>query len=77
MGAFVMNRLFLGIMAVAGGVVLSLAAGEVHSEDASPIFGVTIPDGYRRWQMVAPAEEAAPLDELRVVLGNSFAFRGA
>lgn len=37
---------------------------------ASPIYGVTIPAGYRKWQLIAPAEEAAPLDELRVVLGN-------
>lgn len=37
---------------------------------ASPIYGVTIPSGYRKWQLIAPAEEAAPLDELRVVLGN-------
>ncbi len=38
--------------------------------DASPIYGVTIPDGYRKWQFIAPAHETAPLDELRVVLGN-------
>ncbi|MBJ9654026.1 cytochrome P460 family protein [Burkholderia multivorans] len=42
---------------------------------ASPIYGVTIPSGYRKWEMVAPAEEAAPLDELRVVLGNPVAIR--
>ena len=42
---------------------------------ASPIYGVTIPDGYRKWQMIAPAEEAAPLDELRVVLGNPAAIK--
>jgi hypothetical protein len=41
----------------------------------SPIYGVTIPDGYRTWQMIAPAEEAAPLDELRVVLGNPAAIK--
>lgn len=37
---------------------------------ASPIFGVTIPDGYRQWQFIAPAIEAAPLNELRTVVGN-------
>lgn len=42
---------------------------------ASPIYGVTIPKGYREWQMIAPAAEAAPLDELRVVLGNETAIR--
>ncbi len=41
--------------------------------DASPIFGVTIPPGYRQWELVAPAEEAAPLDELRAVVGNKSA----
>jgi len=40
-----------------------------------PIHGVTIPLGYRKWEMVAPADEAAPLDELRVVLGNPAAIR--
>ena len=38
---------------------------------ASPIYGVSIPDGYRRWELVAPAHETDPLDELRAVLGNA------
>lgn len=40
---------------------------------ASPIFGVTVPDGYRQWQLIAPAQEAEPLNELRAVLGNETA----
>lgn len=40
---------------------------------ASPIYGVTVPDGYRKWELIAPAREAAPFDELRVVLGNDVA----
>lgn len=39
----------------------------------SPIFGVAIPEGYRRWELVAPAQEAEPLNELRAVLGNATA----
>jgi hypothetical protein len=42
-------------------------------DEASPIFGVTIPRGYRQWELIAPAEEAAPLDELRAILGNKSA----
>src|ERR1700722_3746395 len=42
-------------------------------DTASPIFGVTIPEGYRQWELIAPAEEAAPLNELRTVLGNKTA----
>ena len=40
---------------------------------ASPIFGVTIPGGYKQWELIAPAEEAAPLNELRAVIGNQTA----
>jgi hypothetical protein len=38
--------------------------------EASPIDGVTIPDGYRGWELIAPAQEGEPLDELRAVVGN-------
>ncbi|WP_008541297.1 MULTISPECIES: cytochrome P460 family protein [unclassified Bradyrhizobium] len=47
--------------------------GEKSAADASPIFGVTIPPGYKQWELIAPAEEAAPLDELRAVIGNQTA----
>lgn len=38
----------------------------------SPIYGVTIPAGYRQWKMAAPSYEAG-LHELRVTLGNPMA----
>ena len=41
----------------------------------SPIYGVTLPQGYRAWELIAPAHEAAPLDELRAVLGNQTALK--
>jgi hypothetical protein len=59
------------VMLVAGANQVTLAADATPA--ASPIYGVTIPQGYREWQMIAPAAEAAPLDELRVVLGNPLA----
>jgi hypothetical protein len=42
---------------------------------ASPIYGVKIPDGYRRWVLIAPAQEAEPLNELRAVVGNDLAIK--
>ena len=51
-------------------------ANGTDSKAASPIYGVTIPDGYRNWELIAPAQEAAPLNELRAVLGNRVAIRG-
>ncbi|MBR0949185.1 cytochrome P460 family protein [Bradyrhizobium canariense] len=50
-------------------VTIALAEGPTTA-DASPIFGVTVPEGYKQWELIAPAEEAAPLDELRAVVGN-------
>ncbi len=41
---------------------------------SSPIYGVEIPPGYRRWEVIAPSHEAG-LDELRLILGNSVAMR--
>ena len=43
--------------------------------EASPIFGVTIPAGYRQWELVAPSQETGRLDELRAILGNSTAMK--
>lgn len=53
-------------------VTIASAEGPATA-DASPIFGVTIPSGYKQWVLIAPAEEAAPLDELRAVVGNQTA----
>ncbi len=75
-----MKSVSLGLLAgcVASSVlaVMALAAGEPPSaRNASPIYGVTIPQGYRQWELIAPAQEAAPLDELRAVLGNDVAIK--
>jgi hypothetical protein len=45
------------------------APGRADGDGASPIFGVTIPDGYRQWELVAPSHEPAPLDEPRAIVG--------
>jgi hypothetical protein len=54
-------------------VATFVAGANTTSKSASPIYGVTIPGGYRQWQLIAPAQEAAPLNELRAVLGNAIA----
>ena len=59
-----------GVFAVAASAAEE-ATGTAKTSDASPIYGVTIPKGYRQWQLIAPAIEAEPLNELRVVLGNT------
>jgi hypothetical protein len=46
-------------------------------EAASPIYGVTIPAGYRQWQAVAPSEEAGQLNEIRIIFGNAIAMKAS
>ncbi len=51
------------------------ARADEPGKNASPIYGVTVPDGYRQWEMIAPSEEAGLLNELRVILGNPTAVK--
>ena len=62
------------VMAACGGVLTMLARGEA-ADDSSPIFGVTIPAGYRTWELIAPSHEADGFNELRGILGNAVAMK--
>ena len=61
------------VAAVSVTAVVTLTGGA--GDTASPIYGVTIPAGYRGWEVIAPSEEAGSLDELRVILGNAIAIK--
>ncbi|MGF6496291.1 hypothetical protein ABIE56_004495 [Luteibacter sp. 621] len=72
-----MNRSLVALFAIAAGSFATAVTLAASKEDVarSPIYGVTIPEGYRHWEMIAPAHETPPLDELRVVLGNDVAIK--
>ena len=75
-----MKRIAFSLFAVAAlvGVVASLALASRHADDqAAPIFGVTIPPGYRDWKMIAVAQLLVPgkTDQLRTQLGNEIAIK--
>lgn len=74
-----MRRSLVVAAAVAVSVAIAVACVAIDgvraqdSREASPIYGVTIPEGYRKWELIAPALEGDPLNELRAVVGNSAA----
>lgn len=74
-----MRRSLVIAAAVAVSIAIAIACVAIDrvraqdSKEASPIYGVTIPDGYRKWELVAPALEGDPLNELRAVVGNTAA----
>jgi hypothetical protein len=49
------------------------ASGEAGGDSASVVK--MIPHGYRDWRFVSIAREEAPLDDIRVILGNDAAIR--
>jgi len=60
---------------VSSAVAAAFAANTSNPDQLSPIYGVSLPDGYRKWELIAPAQEAAPLNELRAVVGNDIAVK--
>jgi hypothetical protein len=71
-----MKRIVFLLVAVA--TVAAVAASTVRSsgranEEASPIYGVTIPSGYRNWQLISVTHEEGYFNQLRAMLGNAIA----
>src|SRR5215470_131301 len=71
-----MRRIVFVLVAgvVLAGVVayMAPASGQADGE-ATPIFGVTIPPGYRDWRLISVAHEEGDLNDLRAILGNDVA----
>jgi hypothetical protein len=67
-----MKRISIVTLAAAmlAGVVALLPSTPGRADDAaSPIFGVTIPAGYRQWELIAPSHVPG-FDEIRAIQGN-------
>jgi hypothetical protein len=71
------SLLGIGALAVSSSnkIGITQTTNSAPNGNASPIYGVTIPLGYREWQAVAPSLEAPPLDELRIIFGNPAGFQ--
>jgi hypothetical protein len=70
------RQMVLGLIAVAaltGAVVGYTAPASRAGGEATPIFGIKIPPGYRDWRLISVAHEAGKLDDLRAILGNDLA----
>jgi hypothetical protein len=60
----------------AAGVATVMAPARGHADGgAAPIFGITIPPGYRDWRLISVAHEEGNLNDLRAILGNDVAIK--
>ncbi len=65
----------VAVVALAGVVAhMAPASGQADGE-ASPIFGVKIPPGYRDWRLISVAHEEGSLNDIRAILGNDIAIK--
>jgi len=65
----------LSVVALTG-ALLYMAPASGHADDeASPIFGIKIPPGYRDWKLISVAHEEGNLNDLRALLGNDVAIK--
>src|SRR5215212_7094692 len=73
-----MRRIVGVLVAVAAlaGVVTYMAPASGQSDgEATPIFGIKIPPGYRDWKLISVAHEEGNLNDLRAILGNDIAIK--
>ena len=73
-----MKRIAFFLVAVA--TVVGVAASIITSsgragEEASPIYGVTVPPGYRDWKLISVTHEEGDFNQLRAILGNEIAIK--
>src|SRR5580658_698113 len=66
--------LWVAVVVLSGVVYIAHASGHSDGEPA-PIFGITIPPGYRDWKLVSVAHEEGNLNDLRALLGNDIALQ--
>jgi len=48
------------------------AGAAVNSSKAAPMFGITIPAGYRDWRLISVAHEEGSLNDIRAILGKAY-----
>lgn len=71
------TSLVAGTMALllALGSQLAAEARDAGVESRSPIYGVTLPEGYRDWTLISVAHEAGMNNDIRAVLANDVAVK--
>jgi hypothetical protein len=67
--------LLVSIAALAGVVASIVPASGQADKEAAPIFGVTIPPGYRDWRLISVTHEEGDFNQLRAQLGNDTAIK--
>ena len=69
------SYILAAVVAMTGAAVYMAHASEQAGGNATPLFGIKIPPGYRDWKVISVAHEAGNNNDLRAVLGNDVAIK--
>lgn len=67
--------LVVAAAATAGVIMSNEPTARRGDQEASPIYGITIPPGYRDWKLISVTHEEGDFNQLRAVLGNDIAIK--
>src|SRR3984957_16997367 len=67
--------LLVAVVALTGVVVYMAHASGRSDGEVDPVFGITIPPGYRDWKLISVAHEEGKLNDIRAILGNDMAIK--
>ena len=68
-------RLVVGASVASCVVICMVPAHGQPSGQAAPVYGITIPEGYRDWRVVSVAQVGQPVNDIRIKLGNDAAIK--
>src|SRR5262245_14053518 len=54
---------------------IALMASGLGTEEADPVYGITLPSNYRDWPLITVARVGAPVNDMRAKLGNDIAIK--
>ena len=57
------------------GSTVSAAPGSEQAVGGTPLYGVTLPSGYRDWALISVARVGGPVNDMRAKLGNDVAIK--
>ena len=67
--------LLILVATIAGVVTVTPRTMGKTNADATPIYGITLPPGYREWALISVASVGGPVNDIRAKLGNDVAMR--
>jgi len=65
----------VGFAGLVGTIALMASVAGQTDHEATPIYGVTLPVGYRDWPLISVATVGAPVSDMRAKLGNDVAIK--